>query len=81
MSHISEMAKEKGHKPGQLALAWILAQGDYIVPIFGTKRRSFLEENIAALQFKLTTEDLKCIVGEGAFTFITGGLITFILRI
>ncbi|MCX5856704.1 MAG: aldo/keto reductase [Deltaproteobacteria bacterium] len=61
VSRISEMAKEKGYEPGQLALAWILAQGEYIVPIFGTKRRSYLEENIAALQVKLTAEDMKSI--------------------
>jgi len=57
--HIIELAKEKGCKPGQLALAWVLAQGEFIVPIFGTKRRSFLEENIAALEIKLTAEDMK----------------------
>jgi aryl-alcohol dehydrogenase-like predicted oxidoreductase len=61
VSRISEMAKEKGYEPGQLALTWILAQGEYIVPIFGTKRRSYLEENIAALQVKLTAEDMKSI--------------------
>ena len=59
VSHISELAKEKGCKPGQLALAWVLAQGEFIVPIFGTKRRSFLEENIAALEIKLTAEDMR----------------------
>jgi len=42
-----------------LALAWVLAQGKDIVPIFGTKRRPYLEENLAALQVELTVEDLK----------------------
>lgn len=56
---ISEMASEKGCTPGQLALAWVLAQGENIVPIFGTKRRTYLEENIGALDVDLTAEDLK----------------------
>lgn len=55
---LSEMASEKGCTPGQLALAWVLAQGDDIVPIFGTKRRTYLEENIGALDVNLTAEDL-----------------------
>jgi aryl-alcohol dehydrogenase-like predicted oxidoreductase len=56
---LSEMAAEKGCTSGQLALAWVLAQGEYIVPIFGTKRRTYLEENIGALNVTLTAEDLK----------------------
>ena len=56
---IEEMAAEKGCSPGQLALAWVLARGDYIVPIFGTKRRVYLEENIAALEVELSVEDLE----------------------
>jgi len=59
VSHISEMATEKECRPGQLALAWILAQNEYIVPIFGTKRRSYLEENIAAIEMDLTADDMK----------------------
>lgn len=58
VTRIEEMAKEKGCKPSQLALAWVLAQGEDIVPIPGTKRRSYLEENIAALAVSLTAEDL-----------------------
>jgi aryl-alcohol dehydrogenase-like predicted oxidoreductase len=54
---IEEIAAEKGCNAGQLALAWVLAQGDDIVPIPGTKRRSFLEENVAALDIVLTDED------------------------
>ena len=56
---VSQMAAEKGCTPGQLALAWVLAQGEHIVPIFGTKRRIYLEENIGALSVNLTAEDLK----------------------
>src|SRR4029077_9827846 len=55
---INEIAKEKGCKPSQLALAWVLAQDEDIVPIPGTKRRKYLEENIAAVDVKLTPEDL-----------------------
>jgi aryl-alcohol dehydrogenase-like predicted oxidoreductase len=56
---VEEMAKEKNCKPSQLALAWVLAQGNDIVPIPGTKRRTYLEENAAALEVKLTAEDLR----------------------
>jgi aryl-alcohol dehydrogenase-like predicted oxidoreductase len=60
---VEEIAKEKNFKPSQLALAWVLAQGDDIVPIPGTKRRKYLEENVAALDIKLTKEDLRQIDG------------------
>ncbi|MEQ6376286.1 aldo/keto reductase [Bacillaceae bacterium S4-13-56] len=56
---IEEIAAEKGCKSSQLALAWLLAQGEDIVPIPGTKRVSYLMENIGALQIKLTKEDLQ----------------------
>jgi aryl-alcohol dehydrogenase-like predicted oxidoreductase len=56
---VEEIAREKGCKSSQLALAWVLAQGDDIVPIPGTKRRKYLEENVGALAVKLTTEDLQ----------------------
>lgn len=56
---LSQMAAEKGCTAGQLALAWVLAQGEFIVPIFGTKRRTYLEENIGALDADLTAQDLK----------------------
>ncbi|MGA2639104.1 aldo/keto reductase [Methylocella sp.] len=55
---IETMAREKACTPAQLALAWVLAQGDDIVPIPGTKRRKYLEENIAALKVSLTPEEL-----------------------
>jgi aryl-alcohol dehydrogenase-like predicted oxidoreductase len=55
---IETLAKRKGCPPAQLALAWVLAQGEDIVPIPGTKRRSYLEENVAALQIELTAGEL-----------------------
>jgi aryl-alcohol dehydrogenase-like predicted oxidoreductase len=56
---VEEIAAEKGCKPSQLALAWVLAQEKNIVPIPGTKRRKYLEENVAAIDVKLTEEDLR----------------------
>jgi aryl-alcohol dehydrogenase-like predicted oxidoreductase len=56
---VREIAAEKGATPGQLALAWLLAQGDDIVPIPGTKRRKYLEENAGAVDVTLTGEDLR----------------------
>jgi aryl-alcohol dehydrogenase-like predicted oxidoreductase len=56
---VEEMAKQKGCKPSQLALAWVLAQGDDIVPIPGTKRRKYLEENVGAINIQLNPEDLR----------------------
>ena len=59
VSRIEEIAAEKGCTPAQLALAWVLAQGKEIVPIPGTKRRKYLEENVGALEVEITPEDLK----------------------
>ena len=56
---VEEIASEKSCSAGQLALAWVLAQGEDIVPIPGTKRRKYLEENVAALDVKLTREELR----------------------
>ncbi len=56
---VEEIAKQKGCKPSQLALAWVLARGEDIVPIPGTKRRKYLEENVGALDVQLTAEDLR----------------------
>jgi len=56
---VEEIAKEKRCKPSQLALAWVLAQDKNIVPIPGTKRRKYLEENIAAIDIQLNAEDLQ----------------------
>jgi aryl-alcohol dehydrogenase-like predicted oxidoreductase len=58
VSKLREIAEEKDITPAQLALAWVLAQGDDIVPIPGTKRRKYLEENAAAADVELTDEDL-----------------------
>ncbi|HSZ64181.1 MAG TPA: aldo/keto reductase [Terriglobales bacterium] len=58
VKEVEEMAQEKKCKPSQLALAWVLAQGDDVVPIPGTKRRKYLEENAAAVDVKLTSDDL-----------------------
>jgi aryl-alcohol dehydrogenase-like predicted oxidoreductase len=55
---VKEMAADKGVTPGQLALAWVLAQGDDVVPIPGTKRRSYLEENVATAAVELSDDDL-----------------------
>jgi len=59
VGRIDEIAKSKGCTPAQLALAWVLAQGDDLVPIPGTKRRKYLEENVGALDVNLTIEDLE----------------------
>ncbi len=58
---VTELAEEKGITPSQLALAWVLARGDDIVAIPGTKRRSYLEENAAAVEVVLSAEDLASI--------------------
>jgi aryl-alcohol dehydrogenase-like predicted oxidoreductase len=55
---IEEIAREKGATPSQLALAWLLAQGEDILPIPGTKHRSYLEENVEALSISLSKDDL-----------------------
>lgn len=56
---VQEIAKEKGCTPSQLALAWVLAQGEDVVPIPGTKHRKYLEENVGALEVILTPDDLR----------------------
>lgn len=58
VTRVESIAKDKGCTPSQLALAWLLAQGDDIIPIPGTKRRNFLEENFGALNVKLSADDL-----------------------
>jgi aryl-alcohol dehydrogenase-like predicted oxidoreductase len=59
VERVREVAQEKGVTTGQLALAWLLHQGDDIVPIPGTKRREYLEENAAAADIELSGEDLQ----------------------
>jgi len=56
---IEEIAKKKGVKPGQLTLAWLLAQGDDIIPIPGTKKIKYLEENLGAFDVKLSSREEK----------------------
>jgi aryl-alcohol dehydrogenase-like predicted oxidoreductase len=59
VQRLEHIAVEKGCSPSQLALAWLLAQGEDIVPIPGTKRRKYLEENVAAVEVEVSTEDLR----------------------
>jgi len=59
VDYIKELAEQKGCKPSQLALTWLLAQGEDIIPIPGTKRVSYLEENSGAVDVQLTTQDLQ----------------------
>ena len=59
VARVEQLAREKGCTPSQLALAWLLAQGEDIVPIPGTKRRRYLEENVGAVAVKLSAKDLR----------------------
>ncbi len=59
VKRIEQLASEKQCTASQLALAWVMAQGNDVFPIFGTKRRSYLEENLKALEIQLTEEDLR----------------------
>ena len=61
---VAEIAAEKGITPAQLALAWVLVQGEDVVPIPGTKRREYLEQNAGAVDVELTAEDLARIDAE-----------------
>ncbi len=63
VARVEQLAREKACTPAQLALAWLLARGPEIVPIPGTTRRARLEENVAALQLRLTAADLRRIEG------------------
>jgi aryl-alcohol dehydrogenase-like predicted oxidoreductase len=58
VARVEQLAREKHCTPAQLALAWVLAQGEDVAPIPGTKRRKYLEQNLAAINIKLTREDL-----------------------
>jgi len=69
VERVRTIATEKGVTPGQLALAWVQAQGDDVAPIPGTKRRTYLEENVAALNAQLTADDiaeLEAVASTGA---------------
>lgn len=61
VQQVQALAADKGVTAGQLALAWVLAQGDYLIPIPGTKQRKYLEENVAALDVKLSREELQAL--------------------
>jgi aryl-alcohol dehydrogenase-like predicted oxidoreductase len=58
LDRVREIAREKDCTPGQLALAWVLAQGDDVVPIPGTKRRTYLEQNVEASEIELSADEL-----------------------
>jgi aryl-alcohol dehydrogenase-like predicted oxidoreductase len=73
VARLKEIAAEKKITPSQLALAWVLAQGDDIVPIPGTKRRKYLEENIAAAEVQLSGSDLARIEEVAPKGFAAGG--------
>ena len=60
-ARVRELASERGITPGQLALAWVLHRGEHIVPIPGTKRVSYLEENLAAANIELSPEEVEAI--------------------
>ena len=71
VAHVEELANSKGVTPGQIALAWVLAQGNTIVPIPGTTRRNHLDENIGALQIKFTRkelDDINNVIPKDAFS-------------
>ncbi len=59
VAKVDEMARSKDCTSGQIALAWVLGQGDDVVPIPGTKRRTYLEENLAAAELRLTADELQ----------------------
>lgn len=71
-SAVKEIARRKGATPAQIALAWLLHKGDDIVPIPGTKRRQYLEENIGAAGVKLTRDDMTALDGALAPDKISG---------
>ncbi|MEU4520922.1 aldo/keto reductase [Amycolatopsis sp. NPDC024027] len=69
---LRELASAKGVTAGQLALAWVQSQGDDVVPIPGTKRRKYLEENVAAASLELTADDLAAIAAAAPADAIAG---------
>jgi aryl-alcohol dehydrogenase-like predicted oxidoreductase len=73
VDRIGEIAREKGITPSQLALAWVLGKGNDIVPIPGTKRRTYLEENVAATRVQLSKSDLARIEEVAPKGFAAGG--------
>jgi aryl-alcohol dehydrogenase-like predicted oxidoreductase len=72
VERVRTIAAEKGITPGQLALAWVQAQGDDVVPIPGTKRRTYLEENVAALDVHLTPDDMAELEAVASTSAVSG---------
>ena len=72
VEHVGTIATEKGVTSGQLALAWVQAQGDDVVPIPGTKRRAYLEENVAALDVELTADDIAELEAVASTSAVSG---------
>ena len=61
VDRVTRLAVQRGATPGQLALAWVLAQGDDVVPIPGTKRRAYLHENLEAVHVHLSEDELRAL--------------------
>ncbi|HHQ4314402.1 TPA: aldo/keto reductase [Serratia fonticola] len=76
VTRVSELARQKGVTPSQLALAWVMAQGENIVPIPGTKRRRYLEENVAAAEITLSEQELAAIEAVFPQTGVAGARYT-----
>jgi aryl-alcohol dehydrogenase-like predicted oxidoreductase len=72
VERIRTIATEKGATPAQLALAWVLVQGDDVAPIPGTKRRAYLEENVAALDVQLTPDDVAELEAVASTSTVSG---------
>ena len=72
VERLTALAAERGVTAGQLALAWVQHQGDDVVPIPGTKRRKYLEENVAAAQLELTADDLAAIAAVAPADAVAG---------
>jgi aryl-alcohol dehydrogenase-like predicted oxidoreductase len=73
VERIKQLAAKKNVTPAQLALAWVMAKGDDIVPIPGTKRRKYLEQNAAAADIKLTPADIAELEAAVPADAIAGG--------
>lgn len=76
VTKVSELARRKGVTPSQLALAWVMAQGENIVPIPGTKRRRYLEQNVAAAEITLSEQELAAIEAVFPQTGVAGARYT-----
>lgn len=76
VTKVSELARQKGVTPSQLALAWVMAQGENIVPIPGTKRRRYLEENVSAAEITLSEQELAAIEAVFPQTGVAGARYT-----